>query len=301
MSITLTAGVTAGDSALPVSAAPSFQNRPFLAQIEAEQVNVLAAGTQEWLVQRGQNGTSPVAHAQSAVVTPLFVSAQPTAVAGPPGRIDFSSFTPGTETAGSLITTGTTWVPFTTAGACGMKLLLENDSATGEFATLRMRARANKATASGDGGNSIGTTTAGDFSASAQHADYGVLKAINAVAQPNALAQTTDATNIVTALYGRIDATAASVGRRWVGWFDTHATTRADGSDHLVRLSHNGTAAIDGVFTIYNGGRMAALFTFEDIAGFLSASSSGSLTKTHKIAVEIAGVGTRYIEVGTIA
>jgi hypothetical protein len=219
----------------------------------------------------------------------------------PTAPLNFASVTPGVETTGSLVTTGTTWIAFTTAGACGVKLLLENRAATGEFATLRMRARYNgAATASGDGGNSVGTTTAIDASASAQHADYGVLKALNAVAQPNALAQTTDPTNIVTAVYGRIDATAASVGRRWVAWFDTHATTKADGSDHLVRLSHNGTAAIDGVFTIYNGGRMPVLFTFEDIAGFLSATP-GTLTPTHKIAVNIAGVGVRYLQVGTVA
>jgi hypothetical protein len=215
-------------------------------------------------------------------------------------RVDFSTLIPGTETAGSLITTGTTWVPFATAGACGVKLLLENESATGEFATMRLRARANMATASGDGGSSIGTTTGLDVSASAQHADYGVLKAINAVAQPNALAQTTDPTNIVTALYGRIDATAASVGRRWVGWLDTHATTKADGSDHMQRISHNGTVAIDGVWTIYSGGRLPVLFTFEDISGFLSGTP-GTLTPTHKIAVNIAGVGVRYLQVGTVA
>jgi hypothetical protein len=279
----------------------STTEMPFLFSLDAETLRCTnGGGTLFWDVERHVSGTKPALHALGTTVVEAHEVSIPGAAAASQA-IDFSGLVPGAETTGSIISTGTTWVSFTTAGACGIKLLLQNDSATGEFATLRMRARANKATASGDGGNSIGTTTAGDFSASAQHADYGVLKAINAVAQPNALAQTTDATNIVTAVYGRIDATAASVGRRWVGWFDTHATTRADGSDHLVRLSHNGTAAIDGVFTIYSGGRMAALFTFEDISGFLSASSSGSLTKTHKIAVEIAGVGTRYIEVGTIA
>ena len=148
----------------------------------------------------------------------------------------------------------------------------------------------------------MGTTTGLDVSASAQHADYGVLKAVNAVAQPNALAQTTDATNIVTALYGRIDATAASVGRRWVTWIDTHATSKADAGDYMVRISHNGTAAIDGLFTIYTGGRLPQLFTFEDVAGFLSTSSSGTFTKTHKIAVKISGDATQYyLQLGTIA
>ena len=218
----------------------------------------------------------------------------------PTAPLDFSGVTPGAETAGSLVTTGTTWIAFATAGACGVKLLLENESATGEFATLRMRARANAATGSGDGGNSVGTTTAGDFSASAQHADYGNLKAINAVAQPNALNQTTDATNIVTALYGRVDRTGTSVGRTWVAWIDTHQTTKSGAGDYLLRLSHNGTVANDGAITIYNGGRMPVLFNFEDLAGFVSGTP-GTLTPTHKIAVNIAGVGVRYLQVGTVA
>lgn len=195
-------------------------------------------------------------------------------------RLDFSGVTPGSETTGSLISTGTTWVAFSTAGACGGKLLLDNTCATGEFATWRMRARANAATASGNGGNSVGTTTCIDASASAQHADYGNLKAVNAVAQPNALNQTTDATNIVTALYGRIDATGTSLGRRWVTWIDTHATTKAAASDYMVRISHNGTANIDGAITIYGGGHLPVLFNFEDATpGFLDL---GAKTITFK-------------------
>jgi hypothetical protein len=214
--------------------------------------------------------------------------------------IDFSDLTPGTETAGSLFTSKAAWIPFLLPGQCGAKLLLENQADTGEFATLRMRARANNTTAAGDGTNSVGTTTCIDASASAQADDFGNLKAINACAQPNAKNQTTDATNIVTAVYGRIDATGTSLGRRWVFWADTHATTKAAGGDYLFRLSHNGTIANDGVFSIYNGGRMPVLFNFEDLAGCIAASAAGSLTKTHAIAVNIAGVGVRYIAVGTI-
>jgi hypothetical protein len=165
-----------------------------------------------------------------------------------------------------------------------------------------MRARAKNTTASGNGNNSVGTTTCIDASASAIAADYGNLKAVNACAQPNALAQTTDSTNIVCALYGRIDATAGSVGRRWVAWIDTHATTKADAGDYLMRISHNGTIAIDGAITIYNGGRLPQLLTFEDVAGFLSTSGSGSFTKTHKLACKIGGDATQYyIQLGTIS
>lgn len=235
-----------------------------------------------------------------AAVTPAsLLAALAKWVAPLSGVVHFENITPGSETSGSLITTGTTWVKFTTAGACGGKLLLENDCNTGEFATWRMRARAANTTASGDGNNSVGTTTCLDASASANANDYGNLKAVNACAQPNALNQTTDATNIVTALYGRIDATGTSLGRRWVGWLDTHAETKAAGGDYMLRISHNGKIAIDGAISIYSGGRLPILFNFEDISGFLSATP-GTLTPTHKIAVNIQGVGVRYIQCGTV-
>lgn len=217
-------------------------------------------------------------------------------------KLDFSALTPGSETSGSVMTTLTDWIDFTMAGACGIKLLLNNKCNTGEFATLRIRARANNTTGSGDGGNSVGTTTCADLSASANGHEFGNLKALNACAQPNDKNQTTDTSNVVTAIYGRIDATGNSVGRRWVGWLDTHATTKAANGDYMQRISHNGSIAIDGAFTVYSGGRLPVLFNFEDIAGFLSASTGGeSFTKTHKIAVSIAGVGTRYIQAGTCA
>ena len=211
----------------------------------------------------------------------------------PRAPIDFSTILPS-GTAGSLMTTGSTWVPFTVAGACGQKLLLENRCNTGEFASLRIRGRAKNTTADGNGGNSVGTTTAIDASASAIQAEYGNLKAVNAVAQPNALAQSTDASNIVSALYGRIDATAASVGRRWVTWIDTHATTKADASDYLVRLSHNGTVAIDGLFTIYQGGRTPVLFNFEDASGCLADADASLTVQSGAIAVKTPA-GTKYI------
>jgi hypothetical protein len=192
------------------------------------------------------------------------------------GAINFSGLTPSTETSGSLVTTGSTWVAFSTAGACGMKLLLSGTCATGEFATVRFRARADNTTASGDGGNSVGTITCADLSASANTHEYGNLKALNACAQPNAKNQTVDATNIVTALYGRIDATGTSIGRRWVAWLDTHATTKAAAGDYMCRISHNGTVAIDGVFSVYAGGRLPVLFNFEDVGAGCPVTVTGA-------------------------
>ena len=73
MAITLTAGVSAGDSSFPVTSSPTFTVRPFFAQIESEQVLVLAAGGTIWgPVLRAQNGTSPSAHANGVTITPVF-------------------------------------------------------------------------------------------------------------------------------------------------------------------------------------------------------------------------------------
>ena len=210
--------------------------------------------------------------------------------------LNYAGLTPAAVTTGSIISTGTSWVAHSTPGACGIKLLLENTADTGEFATCRLRARANNTTVSGDGGNSVGTTTCLDLSVSAQDHEFGVLKALNACAQPNAKNQTVDATNIVTAVYGRIDATGTSIGRRWVGWLDTHATTKASGGDYMCRISHNGTVAIDGVFTIYSGGRLPVLFNFEDVVGggFLTDADASKSTAAGAIAVKTPA-GTKYI------
>jgi len=212
--------------------------------------------------------------------------------------IDLSQALPKAETDGSIIGGRSNWVTFAQAGGCGIKLMCENRCATGEFATLRLRARARNTTVSGNGNNSVGTITCLDLSASAIQDEYGNLKALNACAQPNAYVQSVDATNIVTAVYGRIDATGASVGRRWVEWIDTHATTKASGGDYMVRISHNGTVALDGCWTIYNGGRLPVLFNFEDAAGFLTDTGDAGSTKAGKIAVQTPA-GTKYIQLVT--
>jgi hypothetical protein len=216
------------------------------------------------------------------------------------GTYDVSTHVPSSVAAtaanGTIIGCGGVWTTYGTAGAAGVKLLLSNACATGEFATVRFRARGANTTVSGNGGNSVGTTTCIDASASAVSPEYGNLKAVNACAQPNAAAQTVDATNIVCALYGRIDATAGSVGRRWVSWLDTHATTKAAASDFMERISHNGTIATGGVWTIYSGGRLPALFNFEDdiAGGFLTDTSDSLVTQSGSLKV-ITPAGMKYI------
>lgn len=202
----------------------------------------------------------------------------------PLGGIDFSTITPA-GTAGSLITTGSTWVSFPTANACGIKLLLQNTSSSGEFATLRLRGRSNSAT----------PTVCGNFSASAGQNDHGNLYAVQGYAQPNAYTQSS-ADNIVCGLYSCVDRTTGgtSVGRDWSTWIDTHMQVKASGGSYLLRLSHNGTVANDGAITVYNGGRMPVLFNFEDAAGFLTDADSSHSVASGAIAVKTPA-GTKYI------
>lgn len=205
--------------------------------------------------------------------------------------LNFAGATPGTGTAGTLITTGSTWVNHATAGQCAVKLLCQNTATSGDYATVRIRGRASAVSSGGTEGINV--------SASTDIANYGDLCAGYFAAQPNAITNNS-ASNIITAIHAVVDRTGASSGRTWVSWIDTHQETKSSAGDYLMRLSHNGTVANDGVFTIYNGGRMPYLFNFEDTAGFLAVSASGTLTKTHAIAVNTPE-GVRYIQVGTIA
>lgn len=78
MTIALTAAVSNGDSNFPVNGAPPSPTRPFLANIGQEQVLVDGASATEWgPIHRGQNGTSPAAHAQGTAITPVFPVATP--------------------------------------------------------------------------------------------------------------------------------------------------------------------------------------------------------------------------------
>jgi len=209
------------------------------------------------------------------------------------GELNFSGVTPGTETHGSLVTTGSTWVAHTAVGACAFKLLCSSTAASGDYATMRIRGRADAVSTGGVEGINA--------SASANIADYTNLCAGYFAAQPMAI-NTTAADGIISAIHAVIDRTGTSSGRTWVAWIDTHQETKSGAGDYLMRLSHNGTVANDGVITLYNGGRMPQFINFEDVAGCLSTSDSGTFTKTHKVAVKIAGDATQYyIEMGTIA
>lgn len=193
--------------------------------------------------------------------------------------------TVGTATDGTVIKIGTSaaWINHATAGQCLIKALGSNSATSGDYATLRMRARSDAA----------GATVCGNFSASAGANDHGNLIAVQGYAQPNTYTQAS-ASHISCGLYSCIDATAASSGRRWSTWIDDHSTTKASGGHYMLRISQNGSVEIDGAITVYTP-RLPMLFNFEEIGGFLGASTAAE-NNTHRIAVNIVGVGTRYIK-----
>jgi hypothetical protein len=178
------------------------------------------------------------------------------------GTLDFSKFSPNAGTDGGMITTGNNWIAFSVANSCGAKVLFSYTGTSGEFASWRIRARSNSAY----------PVQGINCDASAGQDDFGNLYGVQAFASPNAYTQA-DADNIVCALYGRVAQTAASVGRTWVSWLDTHMTVKSSGGSYMERISHNGTVANDGVWTIYDGGRLPYLFTFEDTAGLIVATA----------------------------
>lgn len=204
-----------------------------------------------------------------------------------PPAFNFATVVPSTETTGSIFTTGATWVVHSAVGSCAMKFLTSYSGASGDYACARFRARADAA------GNCDGVNA----SASASVNNHGNLCGVYAAGQPTSFTNNS-AANIVCGLHSVIDADGASSGRRWSTWIDDHSTTKASGGHYLCRISQNGTVAIDGVFTVYNGGRCPVLFNFEDAAGFLTETGDAGSTKAGYLAVKTPA-GTKYIQLVT--
>jgi len=230
-----------------------------------------------------------------AVITQITPSLLHPAPSGPVTNWLKFTGTVGTATDGTLFSTGSTWISHATAGQCAFKILASTAATAGDYATMRIRARADAADANATRGT-MGIV-GGNFSASANVNNHGNLIALQGYAQPNAF--TNDGTaNIVCGVYSCIDAGGSSAGRRWSAWFDTHETTKASGGDYLVRISHNGTIANDGVFTIYNGARMPVLFNFEDATGCLVDTGDAGSTKAGYLVVKTPA-GTKKIQLVT--
>ena len=209
--------------------------------------------------------------------------------------------TVGTAADGTLFSTGSTWIAHATAGQCAFKILASTTATSGDYGTMRIRARADAADAAA-GRGTMGIV-AGNFSASSSVNNHGNLIALQGYSQPNAFTNDGSA-NICCGVYSCIDRTSGgtSVGRDWSLWTDTHMQVKASGGSYMHRISHNGTVANDGCWTIYNGGRIPQLITFEDVAGFLTVSGGGeTFTKTHKLACKILGDSTQYyLQLGTV-
>ncbi|VVB58139.1 Uncharacterised protein [Candidatus Anstonella stagnisolia] len=138
----------------------------------------------------------------------------------------------GTSTEGSVIRiegadTGTSrWIASTIVSGTGMKMMFNTTAASGDFAAMRIRSRA----------DSTGTNTGIDIGASAGANNFGNCYGIRAYAQPTTYTNS-DASNIVCGLYSCIQATASSSGRRWSAWIDDQSTTKAAGGHYLLRMS----------------------------------------------------------------
>lgn len=209
---------------------------------------------------------------------------------------DYHAVVPGAETTGSLVTTGTNWLVHTAIGSCAEKLLCSYAAASGDFATHRIRARSDAAGAAGGDGQLNGVV-AGNFSASANVNNHANLFALQGYAQPGSKTHN-NAAHINCGVYSCIDASGASSGRDWSMWADTHASRKPTGLSCLHRLSHNGTANYDAVFSVYNGGRMPVLFNFEDAAGCLTDAGDAGSTKAGFIAIQTPA-GTKRIQLVT--
>lgn len=201
-------------------------------------------------------------------------------------KIDFAGIAASASTVGSLVTTGSTWVDHTAAGGTAFKLLCSTSATTGDYATLRICARSDAA--------SSGGIVAGNFSASANIAEYGNLYAVQGYAQPGENAQT-GADNTICGLYSCTDLTATgSSGRDWSLWVDTHMAGSAAASSYLARFSHNGTVAADGLMTIYGGGNLPLFMNIEDATpGFVTAGAGTYSTADGYLAIAINGSAYR--------
>ena len=205
--------------------------------------------------------------------------------------IDFEYRTVGTSsTVGSLISSGATWLVHAAAGGCAIKLLTSSSATTGEYDCLRLRARA-------DASNPTGSVVCGNFSASANTANYGSLYAVQGYVQPNGFANNT-AAGILCALYGKTvnSSTGVYAGRSWTLWVDSGDTNLAASSHYLARFSHNGGAInLNGLFTFYLGQGCDYLFNFENTAAPLTSGDKTALAKTYSIAVNTL-LGIKYIQ-----
>ena len=203
-----------------------------------------------------------------------------------------SNVTAATYTDALLVVTA--WQTFATAGAAAVKLLAANISATGNFATLRVRARSDKAVPTWNQ-----NTLAGDFEASGGVADYGELVGVCSYTNDNGYAQTR-ASHWATAGKFVTNCSGASVGSRYALVVSDYSSTLASGAGHyLARFDKpSGAQAITGVFKMGNCDQFSYLFNFEVAGGYLTDSDSGKDTDAGSLAV-YTPAGAKWIKLFT--
>jgi hypothetical protein len=190
-----------------------------------------------------------------------------------PQTISFATASP-TGVQGSFITTEATWVQFATAGACGIKLLCANLSPTGNFASLRIRARSDVATPTWNQ-----NTLAGDFSASTNIDDYGELVGVSSYAQDNGKNQAR-VSHWSTGIKACSQHTGTSAGSRYALVVSDYSTTKAGTAHYLARYDKPaGACGIDGIFTFGNCDQMTYFGRFEVAGGFLTDTGDAGSTK----------------------
>jgi hypothetical protein len=164
----------------------------------------------------------------------------------------------------------TSWTTFNfPGGGAVLKALFANLSPTGNFASVRVRARSDVATPTWNQ-----NTIAMDLSASANIAEYGELLGLSSYAQDNGFAQTR-IDHWSTAIKACMLCTGASAGSRFALVVSDYSTTKATTKHYLAYLNKPaGACAIDGVFAIGNCDQFSYLFNFEVAGGLLDASSA---------------------------
>jgi hypothetical protein len=203
--------------------------------------------------------------------------------------LNFSAALTSTNTDGTIITTRSTWIDHATAGQCAVKLLCSSSATTGDYATLRIRARSNGASATAG-------VVGGNFAASANVDNYANLYAVQGYAQPLTKNQSS-ASNIVCGVYSCVQKTAGTnAGRSWSLWTDTHETVLAAAGHYLHRLSNNGSGInLNGIWTIYQGQGCDYLMNFENNNAPVTAGDKSGGGKDYALAVYINGA-VRYIQ-----
>jgi len=187
------------------------------------------------------------------------------------------------------MSTRTTWVPFSTAGACGIKLMLANTSATGNFASLRIRARSDVAVPTWNQ-----CTIAADLSASANIANFGELYGLTAFAQDNGYNQARG-THFSVGIKACIQCTGTSAGARYALILQDDSTTKATNNHYMIFIERAPTAvAMDGVFLISRPNLFDYFGVFNDVGGFVSDSDTSQVAIKGSLKVKTPA-GDRYI------